>query len=54
MTASNETSARFRTRARECRQMAEEVRELDWRKTLLELAQDLEEEADKIDDEDSD
>lgn len=29
--------------------MADEVREDDWRKTLLGLAQDLEDEADKID-----
>lgn len=48
MTASNETSARYRTCARECRLMAEEAREPDWRQTLLDLAQDLEEEADKI------
>jgi len=51
MTVSKETSARFRTRARECRQMAEEVREPDWRKTLLALAHDLEEEAGRIEDE---
>ena len=46
---SDPTTTRFRQRARECRQMAEEVREPDWRKTLLELAQDLEDEADKMD-----
>ena len=43
------TAARFRTRARECREMAAEVREPDWIKLLLELAQDLEDEADNID-----
>ena len=43
------TADRFRRRAAECRQMAEEVREPDWIQTLLELAQDLEDEADKID-----
>lgn len=48
------TSARFRRRARECRQMAEEVQEPDWRATLLGLAQDLEEEARKIDTEEQD
>ena len=45
----HDTAARFRRRAAECRQMAEEVREPDWIQTLLDLAQDLEEEADKID-----
>lgn len=29
--------------------MADEVREPDWRNTLLELAKDLEDEADEID-----
>ena len=48
MSEVDETSARFRKRARECRQMAEEVREPDWRNLLLELAQDLEGEADNI------
>lgn len=43
------TAARFRRRAAECRQMADEVREPDWIKLLLELAQDLEDEADRID-----
>ena len=43
------TAARFRRRAAECRQMAEEVHEPDWIKLLLELAQDLEDEADNID-----
>ena len=44
-----DTSARFRRRAGECRQMAAEVKESDWRETLLGLADDLEDEADKID-----
>ena len=43
------TAARFRKRARECRRMATEVRENDWRETLLGLAQDLENEAGRID-----
>ena len=45
----DDVAARFRQRARECRQMADEVRENDWREMLLGLAQDLEDEADKID-----
>ena len=45
------SAARFRRRAAECRQMAEEVREPDWRRLLLDLAQDLEDEADKMDSE---
>ena len=44
-----DTAARFRKRAAECRQMAEEVREPDWIEVLLGLAQDLEHEADKMD-----
>ena len=44
-----DTASRFRRRARECRQMAAEVKEPDWLRTLLDLAQDLEDEADKID-----
>jgi hypothetical protein len=48
-----ETAARFRERARECRQMAKEVQEPDWRELLLSLAQDLEDEADRIDTETS-
>jgi hypothetical protein len=45
----DDTAARFRMRARECRRMAEEVREPDWLRLLLELAGDLELEADKLD-----
>jgi hypothetical protein len=45
----DDVATRFRQRARECRQMADEVRENDWREMLLGLAQDLEDEADKID-----
>jgi hypothetical protein len=44
----NDTAQRFRKRARECRRMAEEVREPDWLNTLLKLAKELEDEADKI------
>jgi hypothetical protein len=43
------SAALFRRRARECRRMASEVKEPDWRNTLLSLAQDLEDEAAKID-----
>jgi hypothetical protein len=45
----NATSRRFRQRARECRRIADEVREPSWLKALLALAKDLEDEADKID-----
>lgn len=43
------TSARFRKRARQLRQISQEVQEPDWRNTLLELAQDLEDEAKILD-----
>ena len=43
------TAQGFRERARECREVAEEVREPDWLKMLLELAEALEDEADMID-----
>ena len=49
MDSVEDTAARFRRRARECREMAQEVQEADWRNTLLGLAQDLVEEADRID-----
>ena len=42
-------ASRFRKRARECRDMAVEAGGEDWRETLLALARDLEDEADKID-----
>ena len=42
----------FRERARKCREVAEEVREPNWLKLLLELAEDLEDEANKIEAED--
>lgn len=41
-------AARFRMRARQCREMAAEVQEPDWRETLLGLADDLDAEAQKI------
>ena len=43
-----DTVARFRERARKCREIAAEVRTDDWRQALLTLAQDLDDEADKI------
>jgi hypothetical protein len=43
---------RFRMRACECRRMAEEVKEPDWLKTLLELAEELESEAERMEAED--
>ena len=42
-------AARFRQRARECRKIAEEAKSPAWRESLLSLAKDLEDEADKID-----
>lgn len=39
----------FRERARECRDVAAQANDEEWRRTLLTLAQDLEDEADKID-----
>jgi hypothetical protein len=45
----NATATRFRKRARECRRIADEVREPSWLKALLALAKDLDDEADKID-----
>lgn len=47
----DDTAARFRRRALQCREMAAEVQEPDWRETLLGLAKDLEDEARKIDSE---
>ena len=48
----NATSKRFRERAAQCRRIAEEVREPSWLEALLDLAKDLEDEADKMDAED--
>lgn len=44
---------RFRDRASKCREIAAEVIEDDWRNALLTIAQDLEDEADRIDAEES-
>ena len=44
----NETAARFRKRARECRELAAQVTDEAWLESLLTLAQDLEQEADQI------
>lgn len=43
------SSKRFRQRARECRRIAEEVREPSWRQSLMDLAKVLDDEADKMD-----
>lgn len=48
MPTASMTAQRFRQRARKCREVAEEVQEPDWLNFLLELANDLEEEADRI------
>ena len=40
---------RFRRRAAECRSLAAQAGNAEWRQSLLELAQDLENEADEID-----
>lgn len=50
----DDTAARFRQRARECRLLAAETQSEDWRQSLLALAQDLEDEADQIDAEETD
>lgn len=42
-------AARFRQRARDCRQIAEEAKSPIWRESLLSIAQDLEDEADRLD-----
>ena len=42
-------AARFRKRARECRELAQDESDHDMRKTLLTVAKDLEDEADEID-----
>ena len=42
-------AARFRSRARECRRIANEAKSAIWRESLLSIAKDLENEADKID-----
>ena len=44
-------AARFRKRARECREMAELAGSAEWRNSLLELAEDLEKEADEMESE---
>ena len=49
----DDTAARFRKRARECRKIAAEAKTDYWRQSLLTLARDLEDEADKIDAEDN-
>ena len=40
---------RFRKRAEECRRIAANAKDEEWRKSLLDLARDLDEEADRID-----
>ena len=45
----NDDAECFRRRAAECRQIADEAGSDEWREALLTLAQDLEDEADRID-----
>lgn len=42
-------TAHLKERARECRLLAEQAKDPYWRETLLELADDLEREAEAID-----
>lgn len=50
----DDTAARFRKRAQECRDLAADARSDDWRESLLALAEDLDEEADRIEAEEAD
>lgn len=45
----SEDSDRFRSRAKQCRQLAKDARDEDSRRTLSDSAEDLEAEADQID-----
>lgn len=45
----NEVAKRFRERARDCRRIADEASSGEWRESLLTLAQNLEDEADRLD-----
>ena len=45
----DDTASRFRERARYCREIAAAAGSDIWRRSLLQLAQDLEDEADAID-----
>lgn len=47
--AMGEDAQRYRQRAKECRRIAAEVKDEAWRRSLLELAKDLENEAASID-----
>lgn len=49
----DDTATRFRKRTRECRDLAAEAESDDWRQSLQNLAQDLEDEADRIDGEEA-
>ena len=44
-----EDAARFRRRARQCRELAQDESDRDMRQTLLTVAEDVEKEADEID-----
>lgn len=44
-----EEADQFRDRARQCRALAEDAREAESRRTLIEMAHDLEAEADRLD-----
>jgi hypothetical protein len=46
---SSEDAERFRARARECRTIAAAAKSAEWQASLLALAQELEDEAEKID-----
>ena len=47
--AMGEDAQRFQQRAKECRRIAAEAKDEDWRESLLDLAADLESEAASID-----
>ena len=43
----------FRRRARECREIAERANDGEWRRMLVSIAEELDEEADRIDADDA-
>lgn len=47
-TVANDDVKRFRARAQECRRIADEAHSAEWRKSLLALAKDLDDEADRV------
>ena len=52
MTMPNDDAKRFRQRALECRKIADEAGNAEWRSWLLDLAKDLEDEAERSEAED--